>query len=92
MLKLLPLIFLFSLDCYAQELSGIQFYESREFMIQQNIKQVKEWAHLRIQKIKEMNLIDARKMSKKNLHLISWPDENKMIYRYGEIILKDRYK
>jgi hypothetical protein len=58
-------------------------------MTQQYAKQSSQWARMRIKKIKEMNLIDARKMSKKNLHLIGWPDERKMIYRYGEIILKD---
>lgn len=78
-----------SFNVYGFERNLIEYYESNVFMKNQYHLVLARQARLRLVKIKEMNLIEARKISKKNLHLMRWPDEKKMLFRYVNIILKD---
>lgn len=63
---------------------------SPDYLLKKDENRVSQSANLRLRKLLDANLKEARSLLNLNLNLISWPTEDKLFYKYGDIILKDR--
>jgi hypothetical protein len=81
----------YSLNGFTKE-TRLEFQEllKDDYLVNKDITRLSYSANLKLKKLLNSNLKEARELSKLNLNLISWPTEDKLIYKYGEIILKDK--
>jgi hypothetical protein len=66
-----------------------QFFK-RNYFLEKDINRLSHSANLKLKNLLRAKLEEDRKHSELNLNLISWPSEDKLIYKYGEVILKDK--
>jgi hypothetical protein len=93
-ISILSLFFLSSVYAYdldflsKQDKKTFAKYFRDDFLIQNSKNQMSVVAKNKLEKILKARVQESKKMEQMRLNLISWPSEDRLIYRYSEKILK----